>query len=75
MQTIDWASRDKMLKSYELLARYVMPHFQGSTMAGLEGSNRWARSRKEDLLSGRNRAIDRAHQAYAERGGRSPLIP
>ena len=29
VQTIDWASRDKMLKSYELLARYVMPHFQG----------------------------------------------
>ena len=73
VQTIDWASRDKMLKSYELLARYVMPHFQGS-LAGLEGSNLWARSRKEDLLSGRNRAIDRAHQAYAERGGRSPLI-
>ena len=62
-----------MLKSYELLARYVMPHFQGS-LAGLEGSNLWARSRKEDLLSGRNRAIDRAHQAYAERGGHSPLI-
>ena len=73
VQTIDWASRDKMLKSYELLARYVMPHFQGS-LAGLEGSNLWARSRKEDLLSSRNRAIDRAHQAYAERGGRSPLI-
>ena len=42
VQTIDWASRDKMLKSYELLARYVMPHFQGS-LVGLEGSNRWAK--------------------------------
>ena len=41
VQTIDWAPRDRILKSYELLARYVMPHFQGS-LAGLEGSNRWA---------------------------------
>ena len=72
VQTIDWAPRDKMLKSYELLARYVMPHFQGS-VAGLEGSNQWARSRREDLLGGRNRALDRAHQVYAERGGSSPL--
>ena len=72
VQTIDWAPHDRILKSYELLARYVMPQFQGSVV-GLEGSNRWAQSRKEDLLSGRNRAIDRAHQVYAERGGSSPL--
>ena len=26
----DWAPREKILHSYELLARYVMPHFQGS---------------------------------------------
>ena len=26
----DWAPREKILRSYELLARYVMPHFQGS---------------------------------------------
>jgi limonene 1,2-monooxygenase len=25
----DWANRDKTLHSYELFARYVMPHFQG----------------------------------------------
>jgi len=25
----DWAPRDKMLKSYDLLARYVMPRCQG----------------------------------------------
>src|SRR4030095_6842487 len=30
VQTVDWAPRDKMLRSYELLARYVMPQFQGS---------------------------------------------
>ena len=29
VQTIDWAPRDRILNSYELLARYVMPQFPG----------------------------------------------
>ena len=37
----DWAPREKVLRSYELLARYVMPHFQGS-LAGIQASARWA---------------------------------
>ena len=28
----EWASREKTLKSYEMLARYVMPKFQGSAV-------------------------------------------
>ena len=66
VQTIDWAPRDRILNSYELLARYVMPQFQGS-LAGIEGSNQWARKRQEDLVSGRVAAIDRANRVYAER--------
>ena len=66
VQTIDWAPRDRILNSYELLARYVMPQFQGS-LAGIEGSNQWARQRQEDLVSGRVAAIDRAHRVYEER--------
>ena len=66
VQTVDWAPRDRILHSYELLARYVMPQFQGS-LVGTEGSNSWARGRQEDLVAGRTRAIDRAHEAYAER--------
>ena len=41
VQTIDWAPREKMLRSYELLARYVMPQFQGS-LVGTQASNQWA---------------------------------
>jgi limonene 1,2-monooxygenase len=67
VQTIDWAPREKMLKSYELMARYVMPHFQGSVVS-TQASNQWARERQEDLITGRMRAIDRAKQVYAERG-------
>ncbi len=66
IQTIDWAPRDRILNSYELLARYVMPQFQGS-LAGIEGSNLWARKRQEYLIRGRVRAIERAQQVYQER--------
>ncbi len=65
VQAIDWAPRDRILNSFELLARYVMPRFQGS-LVGLENSNRWAKSRQEALVQGRTRAIDRAHQVYSD---------
>ena len=68
VQTIDWAPREKMLHSFELMARYVMPHFQGSVRS-IAASNRWAAERQELLVGGRVRAIDRAHQLYADRQG------
>jgi limonene 1,2-monooxygenase len=64
VQTVDWAPRDKMLHSYELLARYVMPQFQGSVLS-TEASNHWARERRDGLMAGRTRAIERARQDYA----------
>ena len=66
VQTIDWAPRDKMLHSYELLARYVMPQFQGS-VASTAMSNRWAAERRDTLVAGRTRAIERAREDYAAR--------
>tara|TARA_B100000029_G_scaffold111876_1_gene103943 strand:- start:3703 stop:4854 length:1152 start_codon:yes stop_codon:yes gene_type:complete len=66
VQTVDWTSREKMLKSYELFARYVMPQFQG-TVASTFASNQWATERQETLVAGRVRAIDRAKQVYADR--------
>jgi limonene 1,2-monooxygenase len=66
VQTIDWAPRDKMLHSYELLARYVMPQFQGS-VASTAASNRWASERRDILVAGRSRALDQARQDYAAR--------
>jgi limonene 1,2-monooxygenase len=64
VQTVDWAPRDKMLHSYELLARYVMPHFQGSVLS-TAASNQWARERRDTLMAGRTRAIERAREDYA----------
>ena len=66
VQTVDWAPREKVLRSYELMARYVMPQFQG-TVASTIASNQWAAERKDTLVDGRARALDRAKQAYADR--------
>jgi limonene 1,2-monooxygenase len=66
VQTIDWATREQMLHSYELMARYVMPHFQG-TAASTAASNQWAYERHETLQAGRTRALDRAREDYVNR--------
>lgn len=66
VQAVDWAPREKLLHSFESLARYVMPQFQGST-AGLAASNSWATGRQQELVDGRVRALDRAKQVYADR--------
>lgn len=64
----EWASPEKVDRSYELLARHVIPRFQGS-LAGIESSNAVARERAE--LSGRERtaAIEAAQVAYERERG------
>ena len=59
----DWAPRDKILRSYELLARYVMPRFQGS-LVGIETSNQWAAQIKDDLQVNRRLGLETATKAY-----------
>jgi len=65
IQTVDWAPRETMLKSYELIARYVMPQFQGSVRS-IEASNQWAKDRIEPLLAGRVKGLETAKNDYAE---------
>ena len=65
VQTVDWAPRETILKSYELIARYVMPQFQGSVRS-IEASNQWAKDRMESLLAGRVKGIETAKSDYAE---------
>ena len=59
----DWTSREKLRRSYELLARYVMPRYQGST-AGLQGSNSWARDNREPIHDRRIAGVRAATEAY-----------
>jgi limonene 1,2-monooxygenase len=61
--TVEWTSREKVWKSYELIADYVMPRFQGS-LAGLEGSNRRSRAVSGELRDARETALEQAYQSF-----------
>ena len=64
----EWATREQIHRSYELLARYVMPRFQGS-LAGIEASNAVARARSERVGQERTAAVETAQQDYERRAG------
>jgi limonene 1,2-monooxygenase len=59
----DYVQREKRLRSYELMARYVMPHFQGS-VHGIIASNQWARERKDTLHGHAIAGLKQATDAY-----------
>ncbi|MFL2644812.1 MAG: hypothetical protein ACJ0KI_03975 [Dehalococcoidia bacterium] len=59
----DWCPREKILHSYELLARYVMPHFQ-NTLIGIDASNKWAASVKDKLQVNRRAGLQTASDAF-----------
>lgn len=62
----NWTTREKILRSYELLARYVMPHFQGSTV-NQQRSNQWARERSEELHKIKTLSLEKAKDQFAKR--------
>jgi limonene 1,2-monooxygenase len=64
----EWASQEKIHRSYELLARHVIPRFQGS-LAGIASSNRVARARSAITGEERVAAIETAQRAYEEARG------
>lgn len=64
IQATEWGTREQVLHSYELVARYVMPHFQGS-IASLDQSQIWSEGKKDELLEARAKAMERARADYA----------
>jgi limonene 1,2-monooxygenase len=68
LQANEWASREKTLKSYELLARYVMPRFQGS-LVGIETSYNRSVAHSQELFAERTAALERAHRTFEEKAG------
>ena len=67
IQAQEWGTREQVLHSYELVARYVMPHFQGS-LASLDASQAWAAEKRVELQALRERSLDKAKQDYQQRG-------
>jgi limonene 1,2-monooxygenase len=70
----EWAIREKILHSFELMARYVAPQFQQSAVP-IEYSQQWTSKRSEALFGSSVQAIMKAIQDYkqhAEEKGRKP---
>ncbi len=55
----EWCDRQKTMKSYELLARYVMPQFQDLT-SWIDRSGAWTRDNSAALNAGAGAAIIKA---------------
>ncbi len=65
----NWANNQATKKSYELFARHVMPHFQGSVGSLISAADRAQQSRPE-LAAKQLTAVDEATQRYeAEMAG------
>lgn len=63
VQPVDWATREECLRSFELLARYVMPQFQGS-LAGLAASQKDVAERAKSHQAIRAAATEKAQKEY-----------
>ena len=64
----EWADREATLHSYELFAREVIPHFQGS-LPSLVGSRDWAAENRPEFIGAVGGAIMQAitdHHAERE---------
>lgn len=59
----EWGTREQVMHSYELLARYVMPHFQGS-LRNLQTSQSLSAARKDVLHEMRESAYEQARKDY-----------
>ena len=66
IQDAEMANREQTMHSYELMARYVMPRFQGA-LVGLEASQAWSAGRLKEIADARQRAVSKATRDYTER--------
>jgi len=61
----EWADRPATLRSYELMARYVFPHFQGSARS-TTASRDWAAANRPAFISEATAAVMSAVQKHHE---------
>jgi limonene 1,2-monooxygenase len=66
----EWANPEATRRSYDLIARYVMPHFQGSAVSTLRARD-YARSVRPELAAKNLRAVESMTQKHeAERAAK-----
>jgi limonene 1,2-monooxygenase len=68
VQTVDWADTKDMHRSFELIARYVMPKFRGS-ISGLEASHKDSSENLAYFKALRDGAITKAREDYVASKG------
>jgi hypothetical protein len=65
VQATEWGTREQVLHSYELIARHVKPHFQGS-LVNLRTSAVWSSAKRQEIMDLRAQAIEKAKRDYFE---------
>jgi len=65
IQATEWAGREQVFRSYEMIARYVMPEFQGSLL-NLRASQAAAQDSIPEIKSLQAEAIEKARREYAQ---------
>ena len=68
VQSVDWATREQIMHSWELIARYVKPQFQ-SSLVSLSASQADAERRAEEVKALRDEAVAQARTSYEQSGG------
>jgi limonene 1,2-monooxygenase len=58
----DWATREQQRRSYELLARYVMPRYTGA-LGGVEAAHQHGVAQSQEALQAMKHAIDKAFES------------
>jgi limonene 1,2-monooxygenase len=59
----EWTTRQNILRSYELIARYVAPRFQGA-LDGIYASERVARGKSRQMSTARTEAVQQAQERF-----------
>ncbi len=63
IQATEWGARQQVKHSYELIARYVMPQFQGS-LVSLRNSQKQSADLKDELNVLKTRSLEQAAKDY-----------
>jgi len=58
----DWVTREQQRRSYELLARYVMPRYTGA-LAGVEAAHQHGVEQQVEASNAMRRSIEQAFEA------------
>jgi len=66
IQATEWGTREQVKHSYELIARYVMPQFQGS-LVSLRNSQKQSADLKDELNILKEKAMQQATRDYETR--------